>query len=429
MQVESASTPSFSGLSQEILRAVLVFVLLKAIESTARSIFLVGRSGRLSPHIWARTILLSEAWDVSAHLRLLVGKSRYDAAGGKKQIRHRPAFSNVLALYTFIAFVMGVEVVTLIGSLEVQSDVTASSVKLQFVHDGVQKGSSSIASNGCDWEQVTGKDFELMAPVGICWANGTSFTSDVVTSPLPLPSPSPTRSPFIYELYQKQHPSAIFFEESKQRATQKKEVTAVYLAAVIVTSSGLLNRVSLKIDAQEKVRETILSFSRTHDCSIGQTSSNLTIKDCNISFDEQIGNSGLLGLVSGGFRLTNGGSSPWEGNVLSAPNPKTNNNKIGVTTSPRVGWAVLLAVTAGAVTISFVLSFFVRNDNDVAMKMVMERTGGNFSGEDPTACVGEEVPLIYSLLEGGNRDAGVGHVGTTVPRGYVVVDSLQGATV
>lgn len=450
MEITSTSAPTLARIPHELVRACLVFLLLKATECTVKSVLLIGRGGVLTPHLWARSVLLSEAWDPRAHIRLLFGRTRYDSGGGRPVIVNRPRSTNILVLYLFFVVVLGAEVFTLMASLELQSDVLANSVRLNFFHVGRAGGSASIASNGCEWAKAVGANFELLAPTGICWANATTLTNGFVAGCLNSPCPPlhpPTQgdamddpgsyeeeaqiSSPVHHIYHQLFDSAIYIEESKELPGQGKETRASYLTAVMVTSSGLMNRVSMRADTGTRIRDAIISFAQRHRCSTHVQGENTTIEDCRTSFEESISGGGLLGLISGGFRLRNGGVSPWEGDLRSVPSFTANTHKIGVVGVPRVGWPVLLIATGLLLLLNLVLSFFVRSDNDVAMKITMERTGGNACIEDPTACEGDQVVLKRCLMiedEMGASGGTVGYVGTQVPAGFEEVETLKGAT-
>lgn len=100
---------------------------------------------------------------------------------------------------------------------------------------------------------------------------------------------------------------------------------------------------------------------------------------------------------------------------------------IGVESGSRIGLLPLFFVTIGMLVLGMGAYFIPGDDADIGMKIVMETVGENYCTEDPTACVGEQIAFVASKDESGPEP--VGHVGTTVPDGYVKADDFKGVNV
>lgn len=423
MEVKSSTVTTIGEVPRAVLTAVSVFIFLKTFEFIVRKLMLRCRPGRLSPQVWARSVLLSEAWNPNALLRLLLGRTRYDSKGGVKVVERKASGRNIGLLAVFIVTVMVAEVMLMIGALESEKAVRADSIKVQFRHTGKVAGSESVRKKGCQWADVQGQNFQLTAPMGVCWAEGNGDSEGFVVG-----RSSPTSQFFV-----KQYDSAVYIEVNTPLETVDL-VTKAYLASIIVSSSGLSSRVRMENDTANIIKGIIEQHAFSYNCQIvpGDAPSR-TQAIANSSFTEIKGCDGgianfstvdnLLDLISGGFSLVQGTISPWDGNIRSKQG-SASENVIGVETRSRLGLVALLLITLVTLLLRLGLHFLPGDNENIAMKIVMERIGGNYCTEDPTACDGEEIYMVasvYSQIEENSIEE-VGYVGTSVPDGYTEVD-------
>lgn len=418
--------------STAIITAIIVFFLLKNIESVITNIILIGKSGKLTPKIWARSILISEAWDPFALFRLIARRSRYDVRGGKRRIVNHPSAINVCLLVLFLLLCTAAEVILLYGSLSVERDVDISSIKLRFKHSGKAGSSDAISSKGCAWANATGSNFQLTAPVGVCWADGDGDNDGFIVGI------NNGTSQFTIRKYE----SALFIEVLTPNgffvsggSTDLK--TNAHLAGVIVSSSGVVSRVQMDSSVVDVVKTIIRTEAEKRGCQFVLPRDNdnqaiasrgaIEIKWCNAGIEPFTTADKLIAFASGGFQLENGGPVPWSGNIRSSRGENQAVGKIGVINESRLSWQVLLYLLIGFIVAYLASTFLPGDDQDVAMKIVMERTGENLSAEDPTGCVGNAIEVVAATRKEG--DTVIGRIGTTVPPGYSPVESLEGILV